>query len=290
MVAAKRRQNSFAFAADVGAEPAHEQLSLIGEMREAMARQEFVFHYQPKLDLTSGKITGAEALLRWQHPSRGLILPMRFIPFAEQTGFIREITPWVLERVVGQAAQWHREGLSIAASANLSALDLLNPGLVGHIRVLLEQHQLPAGNLCLEITESALMHEPELTLTHLIELSSLGVNLSIDDYGAGQASLAYLKTLPVNELKIDRSFVTSVADSPKNAAIVRSTIVLSHALGLKVVAEGAETSGDLSWLESNGCDVAQGYGIARPMPADELPGWISAFWARSAVERAIFQV
>jgi diguanylate cyclase (GGDEF)-like protein len=289
MVVAKRRQNSFAFAANIGAEPAHEQLSLIGEMREAMARQEFVLHYQPKLDLTSGKITGAEALLRWQHPSRGLIPPMRFIPFAEQTGFIREITPWVLERVVGQAARWHREGLPIVASANLSALDLLNPGLVGHIGDLLEQHHLPAGNLCLEITESALMHEPELTLTHLIELSSLGLKLSIDDYGAGQASLAYLKTLPVHELKIDQTFVTSVADSPKNGAIVHSTIVLCHALGLKVVAEGAETPGDLSWLESNECDVAQGYGIARPMPTDELPGWISAFSARSAVERANFR-
>jgi diguanylate cyclase (GGDEF)-like protein len=277
MAAAKRRRNSFAFAADTGTEPAYEELSLIGEMREAMARQEFALHYQPKMDLANWKIIGAEALMRWQHPSRGMIPPMRFIPFAEQTGFIREITPWVLERVIEQAARWRREGLPLVVSANLSALDLLNPTLVGHVRDLLEQHELPASNLCLEITESALMDEPELALVHLLELSSLGVKLSIDDYGSGQASLAYLKTLPVHELKIDQSFVTSVADSPKNAAIVHSTIVLSHELGLTVTAEGAETPADLSWLAHNGCDVAQGYGIARPMPADELPPWIAAF-------------
>ena len=289
MAVAKRRRNSFAFAADIGAEPAHENLSLIGEMREAMARQEFVLHYQPKMDLASLEITGAEALMRWQHPSRGMIPPMLFIPFAEQTGFIREITPWVLERVIEQAARWRHEGLSLVASANLSALDLLNPALVGHIRNLLKQHGLPAGHLCLEITESALMDEPELALTHLVELSSLGVKLSIDDYGSGQASLAYLKTLPVHELKIDQSFVTSVADSSKNAAIVRSTIMLSHALGLTVTAEGAESPADLSWLKYNGCDVAQGYAIARPMPADELPAWVGAFRAQSAADRAAFQ-
>ena len=281
MVAAKRRHSGFAFAVDTGSGPAHEQLSLIGEMREAMARQEFVIYYQPKLDLASGKITGAEALLRWQHPTRGLIPPLRFIPFAEQTGFICEITPWLLECAIDQTARWHREGLAIVPSVNLSALDLINPGLVAHIGGLLEQHKLPAGKLCLEITESALMDDPELALAHLSELSALGLKLSIDDYGAGQASLAYLKTLPVNELKIDQTFVTAVADSPKNAAIVRSTIMLSHALGLTVVAEGAETPADLSWLGINGCDVAQGYGIARPMPTDELAGWIAGFDARA---------
>lgn len=285
MSAAKRRQYSFAFAADCGTEPAYEQLSLIGEMREAMARQEFLLHYQPKMDLASQKITGAEALMRWQHPTRGMIPPVRFIPFAEQTGFIREMTPWLLERVIEQTARWRREGLSLVASANLSALDLLNPKLVSHIRDLLKQHDLPASQLCLEITESSLMLEPDLALEHLIELSALGLKLSIDDYGVGQASLAYLKTLPVHELKIDQLFVTSVADSPKNAAIVRSTILLSHELGLTVTAEGAETPDDLSWLKSNGCDVAQGYGIARPMPADELPAWISAFSDRDSVKR-----
>jgi diguanylate cyclase (GGDEF)-like protein len=280
MVAAKRRHNSFAFFSEVGVEPAHEQLSLIGEMREAMAREEFVVYYQPKLELRSGEIRGVEALLRWRHPSRGLVAPGSFIPFAEQTGFIREITPWVLERVVRQIARWRQRGLSLVVSANLSASDLLNPGLGAHIRTLLERHDVSAGTLCLEITESALMDEPTLALSHLIELAALGIKLSIDDYGVGQASLAYLKTLPVNELKIDRTFVTSVAGSPKNAAIVQSTIMLGHALGLTVVAEGAETPGDLSWLIENKCDVAQGYAVGRAMPAEDFPGWIAGFGSR----------
>jgi len=275
MALAKRRHTGFAFASGSGGQPVHEQLSLVGEMREALARQEFVLHYQPKLDMVTGKIVGAEALLRWQHPVRGLVSPIHFIPFAEQTGFIREITPWVLERVIAQAAQWRRDGLELVVSANLSALDMLSPNLVTQVRDWLELHQLAPASLCLEITESALMDEPELALSHLTELFQLGVKLSIDDYGVGQASLGYVKTLPVHELKIDQSFVTAVAGSPKNAAIVRSTILLSHELGLTVTAEGAETPADLSWLAQNGCDVAQGYGIARPMPAEALPGWIA---------------
>jgi EAL domain-containing protein (putative c-di-GMP-specific phosphodiesterase class I) len=145
------------------------------------------------------------------------------------------------------------------------------------VRGLLERHGVPASRLCLEITESALMADPTLALAHLAELAALGVKLSIDDYGVGQASLAYLKLLPVNELKLDRSFVTAIAESPKNSAIVKSTIMLSHALGLSVVAEGVETSAEMRWLVAHGCDVAQGYGIARPMPAEQLPGWIAAF-------------
>ena len=283
MNTAKRRHSGFEFSADNGDEPVHEQLSLVGEMREALAREEFVLFYQPKLDLLSGKITGAEALLRWQHPTRGLVPPVHFLPFAEQTGFIREITPWVLERVVEQIARWGGQGLSLVVSANLSTLDILSPNLVGHVRALLGLHRLAPERLCLEITESALMDEPELALAHLTELSRLGVKLSIDDYGSGQASLGYLKTLPVHELKIDQSFVTSVADSRKNAAIVHSTIVLSHELGLTVTAEGAETPDDLAWLARHGCDLAQGYGIARPMPSQDLPGWIAAFHAHAGV-------
>jgi diguanylate cyclase (GGDEF)-like protein len=277
MVEAKRRHCSVAFAADIGAEPAHEQLSLIGDMRAAMANGEFSLAYQPKLALQSGRIVAVEALLRWEHPERGMIAPARFIPFAEQTGFVREITPWVLDAVVRQIAGWQAIGIDIAVSANLSALDLLDPGLPERVRGLLERHAVPAGRLCLEITESALMADPTLALAHLAELAALGVKLSIDDYGVGQASLAYLKLLPVNELKLDRSFVTAIADSPKNSAIVKSTIMLSHALGLSVVAEGVETSAEMRWLVAHGCDVAQGYGIARPMPAEQLPGWIAAF-------------
>jgi len=282
MAAAKRRRSGLAFAGEAGAEPAPEQLSLIGDMRAAMAAGEFMLAYQPKLDLKSGRIAAAEALLRWRHPERGMVPPGSFIPFAEQTGFIREITPWVLDAAIRQLAQWQARGLDIAVSANLSTLDLLDPELPRRVKALLEFHGVPPARLCLEITESALMDEPALALSHLNSLASLGVKLSIDDYGVGQASLAYLKSLPVNELKLDRSFVTAITDSPRNAAIVQSTIMLSHALGLSVVAEGVETEEELAWLRANGCDVAQGYRIAKPIPAAELADWVAALGAAAA--------
>ncbi len=276
---AKRSHKNFVFAGEIGNQPRHEELSLIGEMREALGRDEFQVYYQPKLNLASGKIDAAEALIRWLHPERGLVPPIRFIPFAEQTGFIREITPWLLENVAAQTAQWRQQGIFLKPSVNLSALDLLTPELVGHVRQLLGLHQIPPETFCLEITESALMEDPALALRHLEELASLGVRLSIDDYGVGQASLAYLKTLPVHELKIDQAFITAVAGSPRNAAIARSTIVLCHALGLSVVAEGVESASDIDWLKENGCDTAQGYYLSRPMPAHELAAWIAAYHA-----------
>lgn len=277
MAVAKRRQDHIAYGAELAGEPPHEQLSLIGEMNEALINGEFILYYQPKLNLKENRITAAEALIRWRHPVKGMIPPMRFIPFAEQTGFIREITPWVLRQVIEDAAQWHRNGVAVVASANLSTLDLLNHDLVLNIQQLLTQSGLPADQLCLEITESALLDEPDVALKHLNELSNLGLKLSIDDYGTGQSSLAYVKTLPVNELKIDRAFVTGVDTTPKNAAIVRSTILLCHELGLSVVAEGAETAQELAWLESNRCDLVQGYGIAKPMPLDEFLQWVHTF-------------
>jgi len=276
MYAAKRRQCGYALAEDIGAGPPPEQLSMIGEMREALERREFVLYYQPKLALASNRVVGAEALLRWQHPQRGLVPPGRFIPFAEQTGFIREITPWLLGEVAAQAAAWRERGIWVVVSANLSARDLLNPDLVGLMRDLLDVHQLPPSALCLEITESALMEDPTLALAHLAELAALGLKLSIDDYGAGQASLSYLKSLPVHELKIDQSFIGSLATSPKDAAIVRSTIALGHALGLTVVAEGIEGEADLDWLAAAGCDIGQGYFISRPMAAPAFADWILA--------------
>jgi diguanylate cyclase (GGDEF)-like protein len=276
MYGAKQRQCGFAFATGTEGDPPHEQLSLLGEMREALEQNQFLLYYQPKLALAQNRVSAAEALLRWQHPQRGLVPPMQFIPFAEQTGFIREITPRILEQAVAQAARWHSGGIALVVSANLSARDLLNPGLITLTRQLLHTHDLPPDRLCLEITESALMEDPELALQNLAEFAALGVKLSIDDYGVGQASLAYLKTLPVNELKIDQTFVRSLLQTPKDAAIVRSTIALGHALGLSVVAEGAETMADLEWLRAAGCDLVQGYCLAKPMPPAEFEVWLAA--------------
>jgi diguanylate cyclase (GGDEF)-like protein len=274
MRVAKKWQSGVAFATQ-GQEPKHEQLSLVGEMREALENQEFQICYQPKLHLRDGRIYGAEALLRWSHPQRGLVPPGRFIPFAEQTGFIREITPWLLSKVISQGASWRDAGLSVVPSINLSAPDLLNRGLPDLVRRLLLEHRLSPDAICLEITESALMEDPELAQQHLAVLAQLGVKLSIDDYGVGQASLAYVRNLPVHELKIDQTFTRSLGNSAKDAAIVRSTIAMGHALGLTVVAEGVETAADLDWLRAHGCDIAQGYWIARPMSAAELSGWLS---------------
>lgn len=288
MTLAKRRHDGYAFSADINDEPPHGELSLIGEMREALVREEFTVYFQPKLDLATRRIEGAEALLRWRHPERGLVPPGQFIPFAEQTGFIREITPWLLRNVIAHASAWHRQGLDIVASANLSTLDLLSAKLVCHVQTLLDAAALSPTRLCLEITESALLEDPETALEHLRQLADFGVKLSIDDYGAGQASLAYVKNLPVHELKIDRVFVDKVDRLPKNAAIVRSTILLCRELNLSVVAEGAETQDELDWLADNGCAVVQGYGIAKPMPADEFPAWVAGF-ERNAPERALTQ-
>lgn len=273
--AAKRRHDSYAFGAEFEDVVRHEQLTLLGEMREALTRNEFIIHYQPKMNLSNGRITGVEALLRWNHPQRGLIAPDLFIPFAEQTGFIREITPWVIHEAIGHAVGWWRDGIDLVVSVNLSTLDLLNPLLVHRVNLLLEQTGLPAKLLCLEITESALMDDPELAHAHLNAFAEQGVKLSIDDYGAGHASLAYVKTLPVNELKIDRAFVTRVDQLHKNAAIVRSTLLLCRELGLSVVAEGVETTSELAWLKANHCDQAQGYGISRPMPLNALYTWLA---------------
>ena len=277
---AKLRHLEFAYSSDAPIQPAREQFSLIGEMRKAMERNEFIVYYQPKLHLKEDTVQSAEALLRWHHPERGFISPSTFIPFAEQTGFIREITPWIIEKIIKQSAEWEKLGISMRPAVNLSTLDLVNTELVGHISRLLTLYNLSPDRVGFEITESALMEEPELAIKNLNKLSELGVKLSIDDFGSGQASLSYLKILPVNELKIDREFVTAVADSPKNAAIVKSTILLCHELGLTVVAEGAETNEELEWLKGNWCDFVQGYAIARPMPSDEFTEWVTEFRSR----------
>ncbi len=274
MSTAKRRHQGYEFGSEILDEPGYEKLTLLGEMRRALEENEFHIYYQPKQELASGRITGVEALLRWHHPQRGMIPPVRFIPFAEQTGFIREITLWILKKTVDQAICWNRDGLDIITSVNISALDLMNPLLVNHVKQLLESSGLPPSLICLEITESALMDDPEEALRQLNALASLGLKLAVDDYGAGQASLAYVQRLPVHELKIDKLFVKNVDQLSKSAAIIRSTILLCNDLGLSVVAEGVETLHEMDWLRKNNCEIVQGYCIAKPMPVEDFSMWM----------------
>lgn len=273
--AAKSRHESCAFAAEFALPEPHEHLSLLGEMRQALQRDEFMLHYQPKYDTRAGRVGAVEALVRWQHPDRGMVAPDIFIPFAEQTGFVRNITPWVISRALNDLVEWRQQGVDLVVSVNISALDLMSADLVAQVQQQLACHNLPPSSLCLEITESALMNDPEIAQQHLEQLAGLGVRLSIDDYGAGHASLAYVRDLPVDELKIDRAFVSGIDQSSRNAAIVWSTILLCRELGLKVVAEGVETEAESAWLMAHNCDLLQGYGIAKPMSSDRLLHWLS---------------
>ncbi len=246
---------------------AAERLGLINDLRNALRDGQLELHYQPKLDLRSRHIIGAEALARWVHPQHGFIPPDQFIEIAERTGLIKELTRWVLETAVQQCAQCHANGWAVKISANLSAINLHDEELVPLIASLLERHELPAQNLIVEITETAMMADPARAKAQLRKLDTLGVCISIDDFGTGYSSLGHLRQLPVDEIKIDKSFVMDMISSEDDASIVRATIGLAHDLSLEVVAEGVEDETILKQLSDMGCDIVQGYHIARPMPA-----------------------
>jgi diguanylate cyclase (GGDEF)-like protein len=251
------------------------RLVLLGDLRRALdTTDQLVVHYQPKISLQLGELCGVEALVRWQHPERGLVQPLDFIPIAETTGLINRLTTHVLRLAIGQARTWLDTGLAIPVAVNLSPRCLLDAGLVQHVTDLLEEHQLPADLLRLEVTETAIMANPALALSTLTELHDLGIRLSIDDYGTGYSSMAYLKRLPVDELKVDRTFVLNMDTDHSDATLVRSAIDLGHNLGLTVVAEGVEGSQHVAALQDLGCDIAQGYHYARPMPPENLTAWI----------------
>ncbi|MDX5363599.1 MAG: EAL domain-containing protein, partial [Pseudazoarcus pumilus] len=248
-------------------------LSLLTDLRHAMERDELRMYLQPKIDVASGTVVGAEALVRWRHPQRGLVPPMDFIPFAEQTGFIRHITLWVLEQAARQWQALQPAQGQFRIAVNLSTRDLLDLEFPERIAALCARHDTPTAGLCLEITESAIMDDPQRAEATLNRLAALGFKLSIDDFGTGYSSLAYLKRLPVNELKIDRSFVMAMESDESDATIVRSTIDLAHNLGLTVVAEGVENDAALAALRALRCDDAQGYHISRPLPAEDFAAW-----------------
>jgi EAL domain-containing protein (putative c-di-GMP-specific phosphodiesterase class I) len=221
-------------------------------------------------------VFSAEALVRWNHPTRGLLGPDEFVGLAEQTGLIGELTAYVLEAAIPQAAAWQEAGMPIAVSVNLSARNLRDARLPSFVAGLLGQHGLRPRRLLLEITESALMFDPDQALSTVHALRSLGLGVAVDDYGTGYSSLAYLRQLPLHELKIDRSFVRDVTVEPGDLSIVRSTITLAHELGLRVVAEGVEDAATLELLADLGCDMAQGFHLSRPVPADEFTAWVAA--------------
>jgi len=250
------------------------RLSLMGELRQAVEQNQLTLYYQPKVDLKSGRTRNAEVLVRWQHPQRGFVPPDQFIPFAEQTGYIRSVTRWIVNEALRQCAEWRNAGVDIELAVNISARDLFDPDLVTVMSGMLAAHGASPDWLSLEITESAIMDDPDKALQTVERLHAMGFKLSIDDFGTGYSSLGYLKRLPVDELKIDRSFVKDMAADADDATIVRSTVELAHNMGLKVVAEGVEDQASYDLLGTLGCDYGQGYFMGRPQPAEQFGRWL----------------
>lgn len=275
MYEAKHDNSGYALFDTNYVEQNQQHLSLLAELRHAIERNEFVLYYQPKVGFATGAIGHVEALVRWVHPERGMIPPDQFIPYAEHTGYIRTITRWVIETALRQRRQWEGMQLPLTISVNISARDLMNSDLPKLFAGLMGKYGASPHWLCLEITESAIMGDPKRALVILEDLHNMGFSLSVDDFGTGYSSLAYLKKLPVSELKIDQSFVFHMADDKDDATIVRSTIDLGHNMGLVVVAEGIENKATWDMLQAMGCDLAQGYYISRPLAPDALLEWIA---------------
>ncbi len=274
MYAAKQGNLGFVLFDPLTETERQDQLSLLSELRRAVERNELRIWYQPKIDLRSATVCGVEALVRWNHPQRGMLAPYDFLPFAERTGYIRVITQWVLDAALRDCGRWIVDGIDLKMSINISTRDLLDPELPQLLHRLLDRHRVPADRIALEITESSFMQDPTLALNTLKELDAVGVQLSIDDFGTGYSSLSYLKKLPVDEMKIDQTFVRNMVNDAHDLAIVRSTIDLAHNLGLRVIAEGVEDQHCFERLRFLGCDQAQGYFMSPPLPEDQLRTWL----------------
>ncbi len=274
MYVAKQAHEGYALFEEAFEQHTPRRLGLIADLRRAITTDELTLYYQPKVNLGTGSVSCVEALVRWQHPAQGLIPPDEFIPLAEQTGLIKALTRWVLEEAVGQCGTWLRAGRELGVAVNLSAWDLRDVKLPERVAALLECHAVPARLLSIELTESSVMTDMRRSLDILAQLFALGVSISIDDFGTGYSSLAYLKRLPVNELKIDRSFVQQLSTSVADATIVRTMVELAHSFGLRVVAEGIEDRTVLDMLTAFHCDLAQGYYFSRPLPVQHFEQWL----------------
>jgi diguanylate cyclase (GGDEF)-like protein len=272
MFAAKRTQARYAvYGAALDAQ-SQRKIALLGDLRRALEANELTLHYQPQVDFRTGRLVGAEALLRWWHPERGMVPPLEFIPVAEETGLIHQLTPWVLRHALEQQRAWQRAGLKLRMSVNVSMRNLRDPEFLAIVAGLIGATGVDAAMVTLEVTEGAMMLEATRTLDVLRRMRALGINISIDDFGTGYSSLAYLSRLPVNEVKIDRTFVMAVT-TPGSRAIVRAVIDLGKVFELRVVAEGVKDEATWTELHSLGCDIAQGYYLSVPMPADDFAAW-----------------
>jgi diguanylate cyclase (GGDEF)-like protein len=282
MYDAKHRGDAIAFYQPESDHNSPERLSLLADLRRALETpgcEEIALYYQPQVALGSGAVVGVEALLRWRHPVRGFVNPEELIRVAEHTAVMRLLTRRVIDDVVAQVAKWAAEGLNLRASLNVSVRDLHTGEIVAQLSSRLTEYGVPADRIQLEITEGALMADPRRILATIARVSALGVAISLDDFGTGYSSLQHLRRLPLTEVKVDRSFVLGMVSDSDDAAIVRSTIELARALNLRVVAEGVENEPTWRLLVEAGCCVAQGWFFSRPMPGDELIGWLARYRA-----------
>jgi diguanylate cyclase (GGDEF)-like protein/PAS domain S-box-containing protein len=274
MYTAKQKQSGYSFhREDVDTRSAAD-LSLVVELRSAVERNELELYYQPKIHMRTGIMTRAEVLMRWNHPKRGHLPPAQFIPLAERTGIIRSVTDWLLDHAMWQCRTWQDSGAPIHLAINISAKSLLDQSLPGKVQSALDRWGVDPRFLKIEITESSIMADPAHALAILSMLQSMGVRLSVDDFGTGYSSLTHLRELPIDEIKVDKSFVMGMTKNEADAAIVRTVVDLGHNLGKQVCAEGVEDEATWNQLREIGCDLAQGYWIARPLPAKELMEWL----------------
>lgn len=260
------------------------RLTLMSELRHALEREQLELYYQPKIDISTGNLYGAEALVRWHHPKHGFISPDEFIPMAERTRMIKPLTHWVLKNAFQQCALWHKSDRNLQVSVNLSAKDLHDPELPDIVAAVAALTSIKPEWIILEITESSIMTDPERVMIIITRLHEMGYRFSIDDYGTGYSSLSYLKKLPLMELKIDRSFVTDLNSNESDSVIVNATINLAHNLGLQVTAEGVETEAVLNKLKEFNCDIIQGYYISRPLSVADFESWMeTSQWQASKI-------
>jgi len=252
------------------------RLTLMSDLREAIQSDQTILYYQPKLSLVTGRVIGLEALIRWHHPQRGSVSPADFIPLAEETGVIHQLTRWAVERGIRDLAGLQSDHPGLGLSINISARDLSSRSLKGHIESVLGQHRIHAQRLTLELTETAAMEDPEKGLLALKSLADAGIGISIDDFGSGYSSLSYLKELPATEIKLDRTLVTDVCASDSSRVIIETAINMVHGLGYSVIAEGVEDEATARLLKGLGCDKLQGYWLGHPMPLADLQPWLAS--------------